>query len=301
MKPLNESFIIICGIVRNAEKGLKKNIPVINSLCDKAKDYRVVIYENDSKDNTKQILQEWKVNKGIDKIHLLLNDGIISGNTIPSSKGVSCNPFFSRTRIEKMAFLRNQYLHYVRKMNWQADYVIVADLDIEVLFLDGILSSFLSDYEWDAITAYGYSLSPYLKRRYHDTYALVELKKENESQTEKKIKKLASEYGKIQRKGMPVRVFSAFGGLAIYRYEAIKDIDYKVIQNHDDRVEVYCEHYSIYLQMKKMGYDRVYINPNMYLKYQAVTLNIIFKLIKRSSKSICHKLIKRIIKITQIK
>jgi hypothetical protein len=298
MKPLKESTLIICGIVRNAEKGLKKNIPVINSLCDRTKDYRVVIYENDSKDQTKQILQKWKVDRSINKIHVSLNEGVVLSNTIPSSKDVLCNPFFSKIRIEKMVFFRNQYLHYVRNMNWQADYVIVIDLDVDTLFLDGILSSFSLNNEWDAVTSYGYSLSPYLKRRYHDAYALVEYGKENEPQTEKKIVQLASEYGKIQYKDAPVRVFSAFGGLAIYRYEAIKNIDYQLIFNNDDKVEVYCEHYSIYFQMKKLGYDRVFINPNMYLKYQAVTLNIILKSIKRSSKSIYHKLIKRIIKIT---
>jgi hypothetical protein len=89
MKPLQSSTIIICGIVRDAERGLEKNIPVINALCDKAKDYRIVIYENDSRD-TKQILTKWEVDRDSDKIHLLLNDGLISNKIIPSSKTVSC-------------------------------------------------------------------------------------------------------------------------------------------------------------------------------------------------------------------
>ncbi|MDR0681163.1 MAG: glycosyltransferase family 2 protein [Dysgonamonadaceae bacterium] len=286
MKQLSKSFIVVCGIVRNSEKGLKKNIPVINSLCDKAQDYKVVIYENDSKDNTKQILKKWQDDRSSDKIHISLNEGLISGKTIPSSKDLFCNPFFSRKRIEKMVFFRNQYLSYLRTMNWTPDYVFVVDLDVETLFLDSILSSFSSDTEWDAITAYGYSLSPYLRRRYHDAYALVELGEENEPQTEKKIKKRASKYSKICCGDALVRVFSAFGGLAIYRYEAIKNIEYQLIFNNDNRVEVYCEHYSLYFQMKKNGYDRVYINPNMYLKYQAVTLKIIFKTLIRTGESI---------------
>jgi hypothetical protein len=290
MKQLSQSFIIVCGIVRNAERGLRKNIPVINSLCDMAKDYRIVIYENDSKDHTKQLLKKWKTDRDSDKIHVLLNEGLISGEIIPSDKNVSCNPFFSKKRIEKMVFFRNQYLHYFRKMNWKADYVIVVDLDVAELFLDGIISSFLSDTEWDAVTAYGYSLSPYFRKRYHDTYALVESGEENKPQTEEKIKKLASKYDKCQCENGLIRVFSAFGGLAIYRYEAIKDIEYQLIFNNDDRVEVYCEHYSIYIQMKEKGYDRVFINSNMCLKYQTVTFTLMCKTIKRNTKIILRRL-----------
>ena len=41
MKLINESTIIICSIVRNAEKGLKNNIPVIKKLCQYFKDYKI--------------------------------------------------------------------------------------------------------------------------------------------------------------------------------------------------------------------------------------------------------------------
>ena len=65
--------IIICGIVRNAEKGLKNNIPIIKKVCSQFKDYRVVIYENDSIDKTKKILKDWKKDNP-ERIHVLLND-----------------------------------------------------------------------------------------------------------------------------------------------------------------------------------------------------------------------------------
>lgn len=50
MKPLKESTLIICSIVRNAANGLKRNIPVINSLCKYAKSYKIIIFENNSLD-----------------------------------------------------------------------------------------------------------------------------------------------------------------------------------------------------------------------------------------------------------
>ena len=51
MKKIDQSSIIICSIVRNAEKGLKRNIPVIQEFCKYFANYRVVVYENDSTDN----------------------------------------------------------------------------------------------------------------------------------------------------------------------------------------------------------------------------------------------------------
>ena len=281
MQALEKSTVIVCGIVRNAEKGLKRNIPVIDALCDRAKDYKIVVYENDSKDRTKSILREWSMRRGTEKIHVLLNDNVKPCETVPSFGTVACNPFYSGKRIEKMASLRNRYLTYVREMNWKADYVIVVDLDVSALFLNAILSSFSLNVRWDAVTAYGYSFSPFLKKRYHDTYALVESGRETEPHTEKKISDLAAKYGKLKYGDAPVRVFSAFGGLAIYRYEAIKDVRYQLIYNDDKFVEVYCEHYGIYRQMKKLGYDKVFINPSMYLKYQTITVKLVFNALKK--------------------
>lgn len=65
MKLLEYSSLIICGIVRNAEQGLRANIPIINALCKRCEDYRVVIYENDSTDKTKTILQERPIYQGV--------------------------------------------------------------------------------------------------------------------------------------------------------------------------------------------------------------------------------------------
>lgn len=95
MKPLGQSTLIVCSIVRNAQHGLKKNIPVIDALCSLCKDYRIVIYENDSTDNTKSLLQKWK-HKDPLRIHILLNQFDVP-YTIPSQREVKGNPFFTQT------------------------------------------------------------------------------------------------------------------------------------------------------------------------------------------------------------
>ena len=61
MTNLSNKSIIVCSIVRNAEKGLRRNVPVVKALCRRFGDYRVVVYENDSTDGTKEVLREWMV------------------------------------------------------------------------------------------------------------------------------------------------------------------------------------------------------------------------------------------------
>ena len=271
--------IIICSIVRNAERGLKRNIPEIKRLCQMSKGYKVFVYENDSTDMTKKLLKEWHDSDPAN-VFVSLND-TSAQPTIPSVSDVpSINPFYSQKRIDKMAKLRNAYMQFVDDMGWSADYLVVVDLDVARISADNIMSSFVRE-DWDAVTAFGYSTSPKLKRRYHDTYALTELGDEENPQTEEKIIKNSKKYANLNNDNPWVRVFSAFGGLAIYRFESIKGVRYEALKNNDPRVQVKCEHYSIYYQMKRRGFDRVYINPSMSLKYQELSLKIMYNSLKR--------------------
>lgn len=264
-RKLSTYEIIVCGIVRNCGRNLKRNIPIINQLCDFAKNYHVVMFENDSIDDTKLILQQWSNSRK--NIHISTND--YNTVTIPP-KSTTVNRFFSRPRIEKMANYRNQYLEYIDNNNLNADYVIVVDMDVRTIDLNGILHSFGINQQWDALIANGYIYSPSAKfrKRYNDTYALVERGNEDTPQTEESINQNQYRWAFL-KKGLPlIPVYSGFGGLAIYKYQAIKNIRYQVLNNNDTRVEVRCEHYSIYKQMAGNGYNNIFINPNMRLKYQ---------------------------------
>lgn len=279
VKPLDESFVVVCGIVRDAERGLKANIPVVQSLCDCCKDWRVVVFENDSKDRTKELLAEWHGRAG-ERVHAICTD-TDGSRTIPHAKDVKANRFFSRQRIEKMNRLRNQYLEYVEKQGWNPDYLVVVDLDVAQLNLGGILSTFAHDREWDAVTSFGYSTSPRLRRRYHDTYALTLWEDRNKPQTEEMTVRLADTLGQVCSTDDWIRVASAFGGLAIYKYASIKGLRYEVVSNDDPRVEVRSEHVGLYKQMMAHGYDKFYINPTMQLHYQRVTWKIVWNTLKR--------------------
>lgn len=274
-----EKSIIVCGIVRNAERGLKRNMPVMAELAKTFAGFRMILFENDSADGTKSVLKLWQSVMG-DKLTVVSEDSGAK-KVIPKSGEVSCNPFYSDRRISKMAALRNQYMDYVSEKGLTADYLMVVDMDVAGISLKGVLSCFNLDVEWDAVTANGYSLSPKLRRRYHDSYALTEYGDEMHPQTEEKILRLSEKYASLGPSDSPVRVFSAFGGIAIYRFEAVDGLRYSALPNDDSRVEVRCEHFSIYRQMADRGFDKTYINPAMLVKYQKLTLRIIFDSIKR--------------------
>ena len=280
MRRTSDLSIIICGIVRNAEKGLRRNIPVLKKVCAAFREYNIFVYENDSVDKTKQLLQEWEKS---DPSHVFISlNNSDSSKTIPSQKETGqVNPFFSQKRIQKMAMLRNRYMDFIEKNDWVADYLMVLDLDVARISLDGVLNSFHSGVVWDAVTAFGYSLSPNLKWRYHDTYALTEYGNEDKPQTLEIIKSKANELGKKRRTDEWIRVYSAFGGLAIYRFDAVKELKYQVIPNNDNYVEVRCEHFSLCKQMAERGFDKVYINPHMELKYQSLSIGVIYNYIVR--------------------
>lgn len=282
MKKVADSTILVCSIVRNAEKGLLRNIPVMSDFLKNFNDYRVFVYENDSIDQTKNLLEKWHSS---DPKHVFISlNNTDPTNTIPSAQSVpGINPFFSHKRIDKMAHIRNQYMEYIDNNGWVGDYLLVVDLDVARLDCDCILSSFSKDLEWDAVTAFGYSTSPRFRRRYHDTYALTIWGDQQNPQTESKIKDYADLYGNLKPSDEWIRVASAFGGLAIYRFEAVKGLRYSfpALENNDPRVEVRCEHFSLYKQMIERGFDRFYINPAMVLKYQDLTFKIVLNRIKR--------------------
>jgi hypothetical protein len=277
---LSESTIIICAIVRDCGTNLKKNIRTIDEICDMAKEYHVVIFENDSVDDTKQILQRWSEKRK--NIHISLNE--FNSITIPPNN-TSVNRFFSRARIEKMAKYRNYYLEYIESNKLESDYIMVIDLDVSKIYLDGVLSSFGMEQNWDCVTANGYIYSPsaMFKKRYNDTYALVEYGKENIPQTEKSIEKNRYLWSFLKPNLPMIKVFSAFGGLAIYKYVAIRNCKYTILKNNDKKVEVRCEHFSICKQMSENGFGNIYINPKMKVEYQPYffqKINVFFQKIK---------------------
>lgn len=263
---MSESSLMICSIVRDCEQQLNRNIPKIESLRSKFKISEVVVFENDSSDLTKNTLKKW--NKISKNVNVRCEDYHVY--SIPKEDKNGVNKYYSQYRISKMAQYRNKYMSFLEDCDREFDYVIIIDLDIHNFELDGIAHSFGLYANWDVITANGYSYSKHLNKRYHDTYALIEYGTENQNQTELIINDNRRKWSFLQY-GMPIiPVFSAYGGLAIYRYEILRNKRYDVLSNNDDRVEVKCEHVSLHTSLQKEGINRIFINPNMVVFYEKI-------------------------------
>lgn len=266
--------VVICTTVRDCDTSLRRNIPFVETLRKKFRESFVVVVENDSKDNTKSLIHSWgKTNKGI-FVHSE-NYGI---QTIPEpSKEHPRSRYFSAHRIQAMAKYRNIYLDYVWE-NLEVDYVIVMDLDVHHIELNGIAHSFGQQLDWQAMTSNGKKLtarnifSPY----FYDTYAFQELN-DDSPQTLKKILKNQKKYSKL-KKGMPIiKVKSGFNGMALYKWDSIKNFRYECQKNDDSIVQYKCEHMDLHEKMIASGGDEIYVNPSQIVKYEIVNLSFYFK------------------------
>ena len=268
---MEESSVLICSIIRDSNKLLKRNIPRIENLRRCFKYSKVVVFENDSVDGTKSTLKKWEDNSN----NVFVTCENFNTITIPTSKTDNVNKYFSYHRISKMTNYRNRYMDFLKKDKTSFDFVIVIDLDIENFCIDGIAHSLGVENEWDVITANGYSYSPMLRRRYHDTYALVEVGYENISQSEKMIYNAQKKWSFLRPDFPLIPVYSAYGGLAIYQYSVLNNKKYETLFNKDEKVEVRCEHFSLHDQIYREGNNRIFINPSMEVTYQSFNFKIL--------------------------
>ena len=258
------SSVCVCARARDCAPALQHNLPFIDRLCARFKRAHVVVVENDSTDGTKDALRTWAA--GRPEITLFLED--FGTKTVPDAVPGGVNPSYSRHRIEKLASYRNRYLEHASALSG-LDYLVVIDLDLFSIDIDGIADAFGQTIPWDAQFANGRisdPCRPELEDFFWDTYAVWELGDES-PQTESKI---ASYWTKLSplRPGMPLfAVQSAFGGLGIYRWPAVSGHRYGVQDNGDARVEAIGEHTYLHRSMSAGRHGRLFINPTMVVFY----------------------------------
>lgn len=292
--------VVICGVCKNVEAATRNTIENIELLGSHFQDYKVIIYENNSSDNTPKILSKWSENNS----HVLF----ISENLPKASLPLS--------RTEKIARARNIVLNEARNCVG-FDYLIMADLDFQTPWpIKEILSTIQSRVSWDCVSANGVISN----NVYWDYYALRYKKYPfgPELLGDKLYYKLCEERIKLTgSKWVPC--YSAFGGLAIYKFQSIipffysgtvtKDLKnfYKIIMQslsmthtfvksylkilnlnnegnlsnipivfrdnfsseHDEGFHgiTCCEHVPLHASMATHGFRKFYINPQMRMIY----------------------------------
>lgn len=127
---LKDKNICVTGLIKNGENILEGKLNFFNLLKEHCQSLDIVIYENDSTDNTIDILRSWS--------STTINFHILSEKLNAQHRG---HPYKDPDRTIAMAYYRSKCQDYIRQ-NIDTDYVIVIDLDYKQISLDGLLNSF---------------------------------------------------------------------------------------------------------------------------------------------------------------
>lgn len=267
MTKINKN-IVIAALARDCDKSLSKIINLIEELRENFVWSKVVVVENDSKDNTKNILFDWEKRK--EGVKILSQDyGIL---TIPEQVNDQEKPLVSFHRIEKMAMYRNIYIKYINDIQHDIDNVIVIDIDVESFSVDSVVNSITKCRgNCGAIFANGISVKRIFNFAYskifYDVFAVYEYPmKENFTFTEETLSYTFESIVKKLKKNKHYRVISAFGGIGVYNYKAISSLHYKVVLNRLNEREAICEHIPFNTDIIKLGYEN-FISREMEVVY----------------------------------
>lgn len=253
---IKDKRVVICGMVRNVERNVSKIIKKVERLGKKFQDYAVLVVENDSKDRTRELLLEW-VNKN-PKV-TILGCGINAKScSIDIAKDETTEHSVTRSRIEKMAFLRNIYLDEIKNFYYDWDLAIIWDLDIVgTVYFEGILNTLSYMKNIPVMCAYG-SRCFGDKCIYYDTYAHKDI---SPSPLEDTVGKDNSvRLNNVHLIGdFPIEVKSCFSGFTIYK------IPFLLHENifYDTNQEIECEHTLLHQKIKDTFDAHIYMNPSM--------------------------------------
>ena len=215
-----EKNVIICGIAKNIGQGAQNTIDSCEKLINNFDDYRIIIYENNSTDETKQILGNWaKTNSKILFLTEDLNYDYLKKN------GLISTPSSCVDRMNQIARARNILLDEISQENYKNfNFVIMADLDMQPWDVDEILNVLSQEeYDWDCVVGNGLYDSFALRTK--DCFIGWEtigndFWRDLPKGAYNKIKDQL-ETGRNWKK-----IISGFGGIGIYKKDSIKNCRY---------------------------------------------------------------------------
>ena len=249
---MRETRIVFTGLCINIESKIPSLLKRLEHLGSFFSDYQCVVFENDSTDRTRELLTH------ANHIHL-----------VPCSENIQCTlkqisavdeGTFSDIRMAKMTDYRNRLLTYIVTNFCEYDCVCMLDLDIDgPIDLRGIAHSFGLYDLWDSISAQGLN-GITLTMGIPIYYDLLAYKDDHVDLDVSKwcLLPILLKTNGYNVGDLPYKVQSGFCGLALYKMNVLRTIDYT------PKDGVYCcEHITLHKNMIDQGYDRIYINPNM--------------------------------------
>lgn len=244
-KELSEHKVIICGITRDNGRELPHVIKHIKNTAKLFKDYKVIIFENDSTDSTKKILHNWYNDDK--KVKIITKNYHIK----------------KRPSIAFLAQARNFYLDEILRNPQYKDFDILMIVDLDMKYgwdIRGVYHSFYHIDKWDAVCSNGiYTIAGHM----WDAFAFRSNEFPETPYTNKGYwEEIIPTIQKIYPVGSDfVYVNSCFGGLAFYKKSAIQKCRYESI--HED-----CEHVHFHNCMKEKYDAKIMMNPSQIIRYR---------------------------------
>jgi hypothetical protein len=251
-------FGVLARDVAPTVEGMKKKI---EGLGDLFQDYRVVIFENDSKDGTRDLLQAWHRDNPRVQILSCCEEGQCECRL--SVQHLHQMGMESSQRMDKLRHFRQKVLRYVQQHYADYDYYLVIDFDLPgAVYRDGFLSTFARD-DFDMVFARGLTTFPMFSPALYDGIAYLSDKDSfddpsNDLETFLRINRNLR-FLRIGDPWAPAR--SGFNGMAIYRMKSILHATYTLPGGKKHR----CEHIDLHYDMYQKGFGRIYYNPSMIL------------------------------------
>lgn len=242
---IGNSKIVIAGLARNVSWAVDRTMQKLLEIGGMFKEFKIVVYENDSKDKTRALLAGYEQ---VEFVPCSKDDNCILNEELPSNYGL-----ISKKRMQEMAKMRNKVLKHIKKNYSDYDYMMVVDFDLDGPISPEGMATCFAFQDWNAMAANGIMLN---RKSIYDTIEYVPV--------DKKAKPLGKDSFTFQRpqffRGQPPQhVKSAFGGCVIYRLKPLIDED---IEYHVPDDFVVSEHVAFHLEMIQNGLNQIFVNPS---------------------------------------
>ena len=258
-KNAKNKTIVLAALARDVELRTPDSIVKMEKTGECFKDYRIVIFENDSKDKSRELLSEWskKNNK------VILMDCCDEGSCECKLKNENSYKlgWAGKKRIEKMRHYREKILRYTTKNFSDFDYYLLYDFDLQGgIYLDGLITSFSKD-DWDMVFARGLQSMPQITKKrliLYDSLPYIPdyMDFNHKRNLQYMFNKFDKDLGKKNVGSKFIKCKSGFNGLSIYNMKSIIDKSYT-------KSDFYCEHIDLHYDMYNKGNDKIFYNPNM--------------------------------------
>jgi len=227
---MSKPSFFVCGLVRDVGRKFPLNHRIISRWLDEnSSKTHWFFYENDSRDNTVQLLQRCAQ----DNPNFQFETEVLGAR--------KWGPIVNKDRARYMCRCRNKYLQRLVDLGHDFDYMLVVDMDLSRVDAQPI--SIAMTYDADMVGANGRVNHRNKDSKYYDAWALqgYDRGKANE----------------LTEQSPRAKVTSCFGGMGLYKVSSVEGHWY---DPQTDNIQ-YADHGSLHESMRNAGHNDMWICP----------------------------------------